>query len=173
MDVMELISRLSNTSDKMKRTSESEKPLEDGVSFDEDARLSRQAKRVKIDVNNDDEDYDEDDDDASQQSKSDVEESYSERQEPYPACAMFDPDVPEIKLSLEGISKHALTVLEEHPCNNFLVEQFKRKAQELVTMRKPRAVRIALLGNAGAGKSSLLNSLTDIPGLAKTASLFR
>ncbi|KAF2206960.1 hypothetical protein CERZMDRAFT_102810 [Cercospora zeae-maydis SCOH1-5] len=80
----------------------------------------------------------------------DTDVKYHEGKESYPKLPAYDPASSDIEVGLTGI-----------------VEQIVDIAEELRAMPWPRPTRIALLGDTGTGKSSLLNSIVDVPDIAK------
>jgi predicted GTPase len=61
-----------------------------------------------------------------------------------------------------------LNILQEGGIQSKLLDIHMAKAKELCSFPETDRVRIAILGSAGVGKSSLLNAVTSIPGLAKS-----
>lgn len=97
----------------------------------------------------------------------DLDAQYNERMEELPKLPAYHPDLPKITASLTGTIQEVLNIIEANPCDSTHVQGIKTKGQGLLEIPKPKPVRIALLGDTGAGKSSLLNSIIDIPDLAR------
>lgn len=122
---------------------------------------------------------DDDDDDESSELEDDeenvVEEiceipTHDDSAEPFPKCAIFDGAIEGIKERITAIPQHALARLEEHGCLSNSLKAYASKAQKLCSLPETPKMRIAILGCAGAGKSSLLNAITGKPELAKSLS---
>ncbi|KAI7220454.1 hypothetical protein KC343_g2819 [Hortaea werneckii] len=92
---------------------------------------------------------------------------YSERGEAYPKSAAYDEAIPKIKSAYTGIAQQVLNIIKTNPCNSAVLAKFVAKSADLTTIPKSKSVKIALLGEMGTGKSSLLNSVIDIPDLAR------
>lgn len=125
---------------------------------------------------NSDEDDDESDGPNEDESDSEVGENdmpqdpYYETAEPYPGLPIYDPSITKITKRLLGIPQQVIHILSSYNGNGKNVNDQLEAAKKLTTVPKPPKVRIGLLGDAGAGKSSLLNSMTDINDLAKSLS---
>lgn len=123
-----------------------------------------------------DENDSESDDSDDSESDSDMEENdmpqdlYSSSVELPPACAAYDSRVGGITQQLQGIPQQVLDILVPHADNGKNINKQIKAAEKALELPKGPKVRIGLLGDAGAGKSSLLNSLTDIDDLAKSLS---
>lgn len=123
-------------------------------------------------------DYDGDDDgvseilsDLTELSTDDEEDggprhNYTEAEEDFPAHAIYDTDLAGISEQLAGLPPKLLEALQDQSCNSKQLDGHIQRARELLTVPSTDPIRVAVLGDAGTGKSSLLNSLTDIPGLA-------
>ncbi|KAI7480340.1 hypothetical protein KC357_g4002 [Hortaea werneckii] len=99
--------------------------------------------------------------------KIDPDAIYSERGEPYPKLSAYDEAIPRIKYAYTGIARQVLSIIEKNPCDSAALAKFVAKAPDILCIPKPRPVKIALLGETGVGKSSLLNSVIDIPDVAR------
>jgi hypothetical protein len=93
---------------------------------------------------------------------------YDESQELFPACAIYDAEIYGVKKRLTSIPQQVLSILQENSIKSKLLDMHMAKAKVLCTFPETDRVRIAILGSAGVGKSSLLNAVTNIPGLAKS-----
>ncbi|CZT23891.1 uncharacterized protein RCC_09606 [Ramularia collo-cygni] len=125
------------------------------------------------DSEDDDEERDTPDDDNSDNDVEDhdvPQEPYSESTETYPPCAIYDLGIDSIAERLVGVPKQVLDIISCFGGSGKHVDTLVGAAKKLVTVPKNLKVRIGLLGDAGAGKSSLLNSLTDLDDLAKSLS---
>lgn len=114
-----------------------------------------------------------DDDDNSDNDREDhdtPQDPYSESSESYPQCAAYDLSIPNITERLVGIPKQVADILSRFSGSGKHVDSQIAAADKLVMVPKIAKIRIGLLGDAGAGKSSLLNSMTDIDDLAKSLS---
>ncbi|KAK3612909.1 hypothetical protein LTR56_028176, partial [Elasticomyces elasticus] len=126
--------------------------LDDGEDDDEDNEL-----------NDDDADDDTPEDDDDEQQHIHVESS-----EAFPGCAIYDKDIPAIKKAMTGIPKKAVEVLTGQDCSGKHAKTHMRAAQTLLEILTTKRPKIALIGNAGVGKSSLLCAVTDMLNLAKS-----
>jgi hypothetical protein len=96
---------------------------------------------------------------------------YDESQELFPAYAIFDAEIDRVKKRLTSIPEQVLNILQEDDIQSNLLETHMAKAKDICSFPETDRVRIAILGSAGVGKSSLLNAVTNIPGLAKSVFL--
>ncbi|KAK5107579.1 hypothetical protein LTR62_001022 [Meristemomyces frigidus] len=94
--------------------------------------------------------------------------AYDENSEPYPRCAIYDKEIPAVKSMLTSISKKVQDILRPHDCKAKSFQTYLTTANGLAEIPTTKVLRIALIGNAGVGKSSTLNALVDIPDLAKS-----
>jgi predicted GTPase len=118
----------------------------------------------------DDEDDELEDEDANENVVEEVSEmpGHDESAEPLPKCAVYDGDARAIQKKVTAIPQQVLDELEKHGClslKSHIVE-----AQRLCDPPKITKLRIAILGCAGSGKSSLLNAITGKADLAKSVS---
>lgn len=97
-------------------------------------------------------------------------EVYSEDQEPLPRRACYDEDIEGITKRLSDIAKKAHELFTESANKSKTAAAHKVRADQLQVLPDTGKLRVAILGDAGTGKSSLLNSLTDTPELAKSVS---
>ncbi|KAM3423220.1 hypothetical protein BST61_g669 [Cercospora zeina] len=108
--------------------------------------------------------------DTFSESEADPDAIYNQGQEPYPQLPAFDPAFSDTEIGLTGIVERIVDIVDRNPCKSSYVKNFRAKAEELRTIPRPQPMRIALLGDTGAGKSSLLNSVVDVPDIAKAIS---
>ncbi|KAH9845227.1 hypothetical protein Tdes44962_MAKER01237 [Teratosphaeria destructans] len=92
---------------------------------------------------------------------------YYEHAEPLPNCVAYDSEFRQLSQDLIDIPLSALKILQKSSCNNKRVQSCQHNAGTLTTIPQVQKEKVAMLGSTGAGKSSLLNSLLDMPGLAK------
>jgi chromosomal replication initiation ATPase DnaA len=97
--------------------------------------------------------------------------AYDESQEPLPACVVYDTGIETLRSRLTLIPKEVLQILPEDSVKSKSLSMHIAKAKEVTEFPKTSGIQIAILGSAGAGKSSLLNAITDIPELAKSVIL--
>jgi GTP-binding protein EngB required for normal cell division len=64
-----------------------------------------------------------------------------------------------------------LNILQENGDQNKSINKHIARAKEICNFPETDRLKIAVLGCAGVGKSSLLNAVTSIPGLAKSVML--
>ncbi|KAK1813169.1 hypothetical protein LTR12_012423 [Friedmanniomyces endolithicus] len=123
--------------------------------------------------NDEDEEEDEvDDDDESADDAldddQDDQDMHMESNEPYPGHAIYDEAMPAIKAKLTDIAKEVVVVLQPHTNGGNYVTTHLDAASVLMTVPSAKRLRVAFIGNAGVGKSSTLNAITDIANLAKS-----
>ncbi|KAI5258691.1 hypothetical protein E4T42_00556 [Aureobasidium subglaciale] len=92
---------------------------------------------------------------------------YSENQEAYPDHAAYHFQIAGIVRRIEILLGQINGQLGRGVLKNEKVEKLRSTVSELSAFPDPPKLVIALLGEAGAGKSSLINSLLDTPHLAK------
>lgn len=112
-----------------------------------------------------------DDDDAGYESFSEENANitiYDGSQEPFPAYVVYDSRIADIKKRLTLIPNEVLRILPEDSVKSKSLSMHIAKAKEITEFPKTAGIKIAILGSAGAGKSSLLNAVTNIPELAKS-----
>jgi GTPase SAR1 family protein len=109
----------------------------------------------------------EDDDENVVEEASDI-PTHDDSAEPFPKCAIFDHDIEAIEEKITALSQQLLDKLEEHGCGS--LKPYISRAQKLCNLPETPKMRIAILGSAGVGKSSLLNAITGKADLAKSLS---
>lgn len=95
---------------------------------------------------------------------------HDESDEAFPACAYYDEAIDDVDEKLTSIAERVYDLLEEHDSSSATFAAHKSKAEELSKIPTTEKIRIAILGGAGAGKSSLLNAITGKHDLAKSVS---
>ena len=118
---------------------------------------------------------DEEQDDSDDENESLVEDSASypkhdESKEPFPSCVYYDEAIEDIEERFTLIAQRIFEQLEDRKSSSTVLAVHKAKADELSDVPSTEKIRIAILGGAGAGKSSLLNAVTGKPDLAKSVS---
>jgi GTPase SAR1 family protein len=94
--------------------------------------------------------------------------THDDSAEPFPKCAIYDDKIKAIEENITAISQKALAKLEEHGCLS--LKPYISRAQKTCNLPETPKMRIAIIGSAGAGKSSLLNAITGKADLAKSLS---
>lgn len=155
-----------------------------GTDSEQEAYLGGNADEENLFVG-DDEQLDEHD--MSFEDEADADAIYCEGKETYPKLPAYDPVFSETETGLTGIVEHIIDLVDRFPCKSTYVKNFRAKAEGLRAVPRPQPMRIALLGDTGAGmlvrtlsasalltvagKSSLLNSIVDVPNIAKAVCL--
>jgi chromosomal replication initiation ATPase DnaA len=119
---------------------------------------------------------DEEQDGSDDENENAVEESanypkHEESDEPFPHCAYYDEAIEDIEERFTLIPQRIFELLADRRSSSTALVAYKDKADELGEIPCTEKMRIAILGGAGAGKSSLLNAVTGKPDLAKSVSL--
>ena len=96
--------------------------------------------------------------------------SHDESAEPFPKCAVYDDDAECIEERATAITQQALNGLEEHHCVSKAHKSHTSKAQKLCDLPKTLKLKVGILGDAGVGKSELVNAITGKPDLAQSVS---
>ncbi|KAI6870639.1 hypothetical protein KC338_g2956 [Hortaea werneckii] len=92
---------------------------------------------------------------------------HHEDSEGFPDRVVYDEAFAKTVAELSDIAKRASKILRESQCTSKRVRGLTTHAEELSQVPRPEREKVALLGNTGAGKSSLLNSLLGLPNMAK------
>lgn len=147
---------------------------------DDDNAIVEPSSLIPDDFEPSDDD-DEDDDDGAEaeadhanviEENTDI-PTHDESQEPFPKCATYDDQIEEIEESITSVPRRVLDQLSEHECLGKAFKAHVGKAEKLRNLPQTPKIRIAILGCAGTGKSSLLNSITGKADLAKSVSTQR
>ncbi|KJX94687.1 hypothetical protein TI39_contig4165g00006 [Zymoseptoria brevis] len=152
-----------------KRRAKDSNEDEDSPLFE--AEVTPKRLRVHRSEDNDRSDSDSNGDDACDddggESDSDDGKNYDESVEPYPAHAAYDEEVEEVKFALTLLAMEAEKLFAKASCDTPDVRELRGKIEDVKTVPEYKRITIGLLGEAGEGKSSLVSSLADCPGLAK------
>lgn len=95
---------------------------------------------------------------------------YDSSLESYPEHPAFDNGFQQVLQDLEGLGKRAQKIIDDSGCQNRRVQGCRSNAIAASSAPEPPVFNIGLFGDTGSGKSSLLNSLLDMPSLAKAMS---
>ncbi|KAF2160980.1 hypothetical protein M409DRAFT_28586 [Zasmidium cellare ATCC 36951] len=106
----------------------------------------------------------------AEEDESDEETGYCEKMEALPTCAAFDSGTPKVKAKLVELADKANDLFECNSCTSPDAERLYNKLNKVRTIPEPERKMIGLIGNAGQGKSSCINSINDISKLAKAVS---
>lgn len=87
-----------------------------------------------------------------------------------PKHVVFDKDFKQVGQDLSNRARKLKELVKQSGCENDRVKGCLEKAEMLEKIPDPTPKKIALVGDAGVGKSSLVNSLVGIPKLAKAVS---
>lgn len=156
------------------------------VSHDGDDIETKQENDEGQGEDADDYEEDEDEDQSEDEDDEDEDEGYSEKFEPWPKYAACDPEFSDGQEKLGRLASKLLNILENDTCDTPDVRKLRGKAQHIQTIPAADRPVIGLIGNSGQGaqivtkgsqsiltsprKSSFINSITDIPGLANAVS---
>ncbi|OQN99565.1 hypothetical protein B0A48_14707 [Cryoendolithus antarcticus] len=125
----------------------------------------------EADLNDASLDSEENDDDGSGDESDDSKAGqYAEANKPWPSHVIYDERIPQLFENLRQVAGQVVETFTTHKAAVKHVEEHIARARELIDLPKTTKLRIAVLGNAGTGKSSLLNAVTDCPDLAKSLS---
>ncbi|KAK6437017.1 hypothetical protein LTR95_006792 [Oleoguttula sp. CCFEE 5521] len=109
--------------------------------------------------------------DDSDDETDDVKASYyTEANELWPTEIIYDAKTPQLIGNLCEVAAHVVETFTSYKAQVKPGEGHVVRAQEFTHIPETTKLKIAILGNAGTGKSSLLNSITDCPGLARSLS---
>ena len=123
--------------------------------------------------------FDEDDEDDQSEAEDVIEylfedtseiPAHNESTEPLPKCAIYDGDIQRIKESTAAIPQQLKDRIEEHDCLSKGFEAHTSQAENLRILPQAPKKRIGVIGNAGTGKSGVVNAVTDEPDLAQSVS---
>lgn len=96
--------------------------------------------------------------------------THDEDSEPFPQCAIYDDAIEDIEEKVSSIAERVESRLSAHNSNSKTVGNYLSTAENLSFPPEAKKIRIAILGGAGVGKSSLLNAVIGKPDLAKSVS---
>lgn len=116
-------------------------------------------------------DADDDEDlDILEQEPEQGEVLWSEGEEEYPRCAIYNEKVNQHEHRLTEILNRLASRLAEITTQSESAERLHAQVIEAQQFPEPNAPLIALLGDAGTGKSALIGALTDTPFASKEVS---
>ncbi|KAK5688137.1 hypothetical protein LTS10_000115 [Elasticomyces elasticus] len=84
---------------------------------------------------------------------------YDAKQEPLPPSPVFTPEIEMLKTSVDDLIKLLTEPIEESKYNDGAVEGLLSEIKNRTKSDSPEEIRIALVGDMKAGKSSLINSV--------------
>jgi len=91
--------------------------------------------------------------------------------EPLPKHPAYDEESHGLRSAIDGSLAKLLEVTSDDTCDDTEMKRIHERIDEVYEPRKPPTLKIALVGDAGVGKSSLINSVLHIPGIAKTSAV--
>jgi len=91
--------------------------------------------------------------------------------EPLPKHPAYDDESHGLRSAIDGSLAKLLEVTSDDICDDTEMKRIHERIDEVYEPRKPPTLKIALVGDAGVGKSSLINSVLHIPGIAKTSAV--
>jgi chromosomal replication initiation ATPase DnaA len=163
-----------------KRKREDDESDEDPDIKDVDVKDESSAKMDTNDLIPDDYELDEDDgedqleefDDGGASAGDDNSNhpTHDESQEPFPLYAIYDGEIENIEEKLTSIPQRIIDLLYDSQSSSKAIKGLNSRAEALAEVPKTEKIRIAILGGAGVGKSSLLNAITGKTDLAKSVS---
>ncbi|KAG9518018.1 hypothetical protein KCU93_g8524, partial [Aureobasidium melanogenum] len=92
---------------------------------------------------------------------------WSADQEEYPPCAIYHEDVKKHQARITELAVNVGVHSAKISSNGSDMAKLHAEAIAIQKFPEPKKVIIALMGDAGSGKSSLINSILDIPHIAK------
>ncbi|KAK6001507.1 hypothetical protein QM012_002838 [Aureobasidium pullulans] len=128
---------------------------------DDDASLNSDVEFSSADSDNE-EGIEEIDDEPAQDTI-----LWSEDQEEYPSCAVYHEDVKPYQNRITDLAVNVTEQLSEICCRGGDMAKFHAEAITIQRFPELKKIVIALMGEAGSGKSSLINSILDTPHIAK------
>lgn len=143
----------------------------------EDEGVRRDTNDLIPDDYDIEEDYDDDDQDDTEENDASVGEDdadhpkHDESDESFPPYAIYDDAIEDIQDKLISIPQQILNLAEDCKSNSRQLKGLRDRAQKLNHLPETEKLKIAILGGAGVGKSSLLNAVTGKPDLAKSVSI--
>lgn len=163
-------------------TGQKRKREDDGNDEDHDINAEdvQDESSGKMDINDlipDDEDGDDEEEEESDDSDANPGEenanhpTHDESDEPLPPCAIYDDAIEDIEGRLVSIPQQLIYLLEESKSSSKPIKALRAKAEQLKDVPTTDRIRIAILGGAGVGKSSLLNAVTGKADLAKSVGI--
>ncbi|KAI5368171.1 hypothetical protein Slin15195_G033050 [Septoria linicola] len=148
--------------------SDSDSNDDDGNSDEDNDNAGDDKNGLFVDENEDFEHYGDDLNDDGLDDANDPNAVYHEGKEPYPKHPAYDPDLPNIKAGLINIVEQVAKIVDNNPCNSTYVKEFQIQSRRIAL--HPEAISNAhrpTWRHWNWCKSSLINSIADVPDLAK------
>ncbi|KAK3646554.1 hypothetical protein LTR56_000458 [Elasticomyces elasticus] len=144
---------------------------DDDEDYAEDDFVLEDSADETADVKVEDENSVDESEDGCDEDEGDIQYDYTESEERYPLEAIYDEGI--LDLHAECVKKlvEVIAIFNKHDCDTPAVKEFRLMATELQQILPTEPIKVAMLGNTGAGKSSTSNSALDEPDLAKEGSI--
>jgi ABC-type glutathione transport system ATPase component len=98
------------------------------------------------------------------------EKRYDDSTEDLPCHPVYDKDFAQVESDLAKMAVKVMNIIEQSGCHNDRAKGCLEQAKLLLNLPDTKKEIIALIGESGVGKSSVINSLLNIPKLARAVS---
>jgi ABC-type glutathione transport system ATPase component len=132
------------------------------------------SHHMRFAVDTDESESDEEDIEDSDEEETDEGEidegGYDDGTEDRPCHPVYDKAFAQVETDLAKMAMNVIKIIEQSGCRNDRAKGCLEKARWLLNLPDTKKEMIALIGESGVGKSSLINSLLSIPKLARAVS---